>query len=147
MGWNCHLSRVASPFIMFNSNFLVSGDECESYWYCFEAYFIRNKSASLSPDMGFYIHCFALCNDPNELLKQGNGTPFLLLQFVIYLIILSLYCLTFSEVQIYLVKILHKLTTFANCRHLILSIQLWSPPYTMLCSHLLRSWQVWSCSR
>lgn len=57
---------------MFGLNFFVLGDECESYWHCFEAYIIRNESASISPDMGFHFHCFGLYHHSNELFKQGN---------------------------------------------------------------------------
>lgn len=49
-----------------------SGNERESYWHCFEAYIIRNESASISPDMGFHFHCFDLHHHSNELFKQGN---------------------------------------------------------------------------
>ncbi|KAI3682092.1 hypothetical protein L2E82_50124 [Cichorium intybus] len=48
------------------------GYECERSWYCFEAYFFRNQSISVSSNMIFYLLCSALCHYSNELFKQEN---------------------------------------------------------------------------
>lgn len=59
-----------------------TGHERESCWYCFEAYLFRNQSATISPNMGFYLHCSPLCHHSNELSEQGND-PLFIAKFVI----------------------------------------------------------------
>lgn len=49
-----------------------TGNERESCWHCFEAYLFRNQSATISPNMGFYLHCSPLCHHSNELSEQGK---------------------------------------------------------------------------
>lgn len=57
-----------------------TGHECQSTWNCVEANINGDESANISPNVVLYYSCRYLCDYPDELSKQGNGS-FLFLSF------------------------------------------------------------------
>lgn len=58
-----------------------TGDERESCWHCFKAYLFRNESASIPPNVGFYLHCSTMRHYSDELSEQGNDPPVFTIYF------------------------------------------------------------------